>query len=130
GGTSATAGQPRRETRNRSPRCTRSINSAKRRFASAAPRFSTAAPPSEISVHRPDVMMTFAVVDSRPSHNSAAAEACGRYGRRRDAAEVPDVNAELAIAVAARYRALNGEHRMSAEDDEYVSSWYVSVEEL
>jgi Family of unknown function (DUF6058) len=40
------------------------------------------------------------------------------------------VNDELAAAVAARYRALNGDHPMSAEDDAYVSAWYVSVEEL
>jgi uncharacterized protein DUF6058 len=40
------------------------------------------------------------------------------------------VNASLAEAVAARYRAVNGDHPMTAEDDEYVSSWYVELEEL
>ena len=36
----------------------------------------------------------------------------------------------LAAAVEARFYALNGDHRMSAEDDEYVSEWYVPLEEL
>src|SRR5690242_10653320 len=33
-------------------------------------------------------------------------------------------------AVAARFHAVNGRHAMTPEDDEYVSAWYVSVEEL
>ena len=37
---------------------------------------------------------------------------------------------ELAEAVAARYHAVNGRHEMTAEDDAYVSEWYVPVEEL
>jgi hypothetical protein len=36
---------------------------------------------------------------------------------------------ELAAAVAARFYAVNGEHEMTAEDDVYVSAWYVSLEE-
>jgi hypothetical protein len=38
--------------------------------------------------------------------------------------------AELATAVAARFVAVNGDHEMTAEDDAYVSSWYVRLEEL
>jgi Family of unknown function (DUF6058) len=37
---------------------------------------------------------------------------------------------DLAAAVAVRFYALNGEHPMTAEDDDYVSSWYLSLEEL
>jgi Family of unknown function (DUF6058) len=37
---------------------------------------------------------------------------------------------DLAAAVAARYYAVNGEHAMTAADDEYVSSWYVTLEDL
>ena len=37
---------------------------------------------------------------------------------------------DLVAAVATRYYAVNGVHPMTAEDDEYVSSWYVSLEEL
>jgi hypothetical protein len=40
------------------------------------------------------------------------------------------VDRELAEAVAARYHAVNGRHEMTAEDDAYVSEWYVPVEEL
>jgi hypothetical protein len=36
----------------------------------------------------------------------------------------------LADAVAARFYAVNGRHPMSAEDDAYVSEWFVPVEEL
>lgn len=40
--------------------------------------------------------------------------------------------AELALvdAVAARFYAVNGKHPMTAEDDAYVSEWFVPVEEL
>jgi hypothetical protein len=37
---------------------------------------------------------------------------------------------QLAAAVAARYHAVNGHHPMTAEDDAYVSEWFVPVEEL
>ena len=37
---------------------------------------------------------------------------------------------EPAAAVAARFYAVNGRHEMPAEDDAYVSTWYVPVEEL
>ena len=37
---------------------------------------------------------------------------------------------QLAAAVAARFYAVNGRHEMTAEDDAYVSSWYVPLEEL
>jgi hypothetical protein len=40
------------------------------------------------------------------------------------------VSPELADAVAARFYATNGHHPMTAEDDAYVSSWYVPLEEL
>jgi Family of unknown function (DUF6058) len=36
----------------------------------------------------------------------------------------------LAEAVAARFYAVNGRHEMTAEDDEYVSAWYVPLEKL
>jgi hypothetical protein len=36
----------------------------------------------------------------------------------------------LAAAVAARFYAVNGRHPMTAEDDAYVSEWFVPVEEL
>src|SRR5438045_7219311 len=36
----------------------------------------------------------------------------------------------LMQAVAARYEAVNGDHPMTTADDEYVSSWYVELEEL
>jgi Family of unknown function (DUF6058) len=39
-------------------------------------------------------------------------------------------DSDLVAAVATRYYAVNGVHPMTAEDDEYVSSWYVSLEEL
>ena len=37
---------------------------------------------------------------------------------------------DLVAAVAARYHALNGHHPMTTEDDNYVSSWYVRLEDL
>jgi hypothetical protein len=37
---------------------------------------------------------------------------------------------ELEAAVAARFRAVNGDHPMTATDDAYVSSWYVPLEQL
>jgi len=40
------------------------------------------------------------------------------------------VNGELTAAVAARFYAVNGRHEMTAEDDAYVSAWYVPLEEL
>jgi hypothetical protein len=36
----------------------------------------------------------------------------------------------LAAAVSVRYEAVNGRHPMTAEDDAYVSSWYVTLDEL
>jgi hypothetical protein len=36
----------------------------------------------------------------------------------------------LAEAVAASFYAVNGHHLMTAEDDEYVSEWFVAVDEL
>jgi hypothetical protein len=41
---------------------------------------------------------------------------CGMQGR------------ELEAAVAARFIAVNGEHRMTSEDDDYATAWYASVE--
>jgi len=38
--------------------------------------------------------------------------------------------ADLAVAVAARFDAVNGRHAMTPEDDAYVSAWYVPLEEL
>src|SRR5437879_1962310 len=40
------------------------------------------------------------------------------------------MNRALATAVAVRYHAVNGHHPMTAEDDAYVSEWFVPVEEL
>jgi hypothetical protein len=40
------------------------------------------------------------------------------------------MDASLAAAIAARYEAINGRHEMSGEDDRYVSTWYVALEEL
>jgi hypothetical protein len=40
------------------------------------------------------------------------------------------VSGDLAAAVAARFYAVNGRHEMTAEDDAYVSTWYVRLEEL
>jgi hypothetical protein len=40
------------------------------------------------------------------------------------------IDRELAAAVAARFHAVNGHHPMTAEDDAYVSEWFVPVEEL
>jgi hypothetical protein len=40
------------------------------------------------------------------------------------------VNGELTAAVAARFYAVNGRHEMTAEDDAYVSAWYVPLDEL
>jgi hypothetical protein len=40
------------------------------------------------------------------------------------------VDPQLAEAVAARYHSVNGRHPMTAEDDAYVSEWFVPVEEL
>jgi hypothetical protein len=40
------------------------------------------------------------------------------------------VSGDLAAAVAARFDAVNGRHEMTAEDDAYVSAWYVPLEEL
>jgi len=40
------------------------------------------------------------------------------------------VTGELIAAVAARFYAVNGRHAMTAEDDAYVSTWYVPLEEL
>jgi|SRR5437763_3745447 len=37
---------------------------------------------------------------------------------------------DLAAAVSARYYAVNGRHEMTPEDDAYVSSWYVALDEL
>src|SRR5437867_1766692 len=37
---------------------------------------------------------------------------------------------ELTAAVSARFTAVNGNHPMSAEDDAYVSEWYVRLEDL
>jgi len=37
---------------------------------------------------------------------------------------------ELTRAVAERFRAVNGVHEMTPEDDEYVSVWYAPLEEL
>jgi Family of unknown function (DUF6058) len=39
-------------------------------------------------------------------------------------------SARLKTAVAARFTAVNGDHPMSAEDDAYVSEWYVPLEQL
>jgi hypothetical protein len=39
-------------------------------------------------------------------------------------------NLHLRAAVAARYYALNGEHPMTTEDDAYVSSWYMTLEDV
>jgi uncharacterized protein DUF6058 len=36
----------------------------------------------------------------------------------------------LEAAVAARFRAVNGDHQMTAADDAYVSQWYVPLERL
>jgi hypothetical protein len=36
----------------------------------------------------------------------------------------------LAEAVAARFYAVNGRHEMTAEDDEYVSTWFAPLEEV
>jgi len=36
----------------------------------------------------------------------------------------------LAAAVAERFRAVNGDHEMTADDDAYASTWYVPLEEL
>ena len=38
--------------------------------------------------------------------------------------------AKLAAAVAARFVAVNGLHEMTPEDDAYVTTWYVPLEEL
>ena len=46
------------------------------------------------------------------------------------ATETATRTAELAAAVAARFSAVNGDHPMSAEDDAYVSTWYLPLEEL
>ena len=43
---------------------------------------------------------------------------------------MPTTASGLAAAVEVRFYALNGDHRMSAEDDAYVSEWYVPLEEL
>jgi hypothetical protein len=43
---------------------------------------------------------------------------------------VTSTGADLAAAVAQRFYAVNGRHEMTPEDDDYVSSWYVPVEEL
>ena len=40
------------------------------------------------------------------------------------------MSGDLAAAVAARFYAVNGRHEMTAEDDAYVSAWYVALEEL
>jgi hypothetical protein len=40
------------------------------------------------------------------------------------------VSGDLAAAVAARFYAVNGRHEMTAEDDTYVSEWYLPLEEL
>jgi hypothetical protein len=40
------------------------------------------------------------------------------------------VDSTLADAVTARYYAVNGHHEMTADDDRYVSSWYVTLEDL
>jgi Family of unknown function (DUF6058) len=37
---------------------------------------------------------------------------------------------DLAAAVGERFYAVNGRHAMTAEDDAYVSAWYVPLEEL
>jgi hypothetical protein len=39
-------------------------------------------------------------------------------------------DSELSSAVAARFYAVNGFHPMTAQDDAYASTWYISVEEL
>jgi hypothetical protein len=39
-------------------------------------------------------------------------------------------DSELSSAVAARFYAVNGFHPMTAQDDVYASTWYISVEEL
>jgi hypothetical protein len=40
------------------------------------------------------------------------------------------MDANLVAAVAERFYAVNGRHPMTTEDDAYVSTWYVAVEEL
>jgi hypothetical protein len=40
------------------------------------------------------------------------------------------VRQELELALAERFYAVNGHHEMTAEDDEYVSEWYVPVEDV
>jgi hypothetical protein len=43
---------------------------------------------------------------------------------------VANTGTDLAAAVEARFHAVNGQHEMTAEDDAYVSAWYVPLDEF